>query len=216
MLSTSTFSVKYEVGFDRLFNGLALARENQEVSCGKLLIQCRQKASDHAVFLISSGYQMVAQFFIPKYSLDPTPAHETAFAKKHVNVKIYAIDMNPDAVSYIKRNIDVNKVQGKVTPILGDAKETIKLKGKADRAIMNLPEKAIEYVDAACEAIKPKGGTIHYYEFSTAQNPMKTAKSRLIKATEKAGRNVEEVLSARIVREAAPFTWQIAVDAEIH
>jgi hypothetical protein len=63
-------SVKYEVGFERLFKGLALARENQEVSCGKLLIQCRQKTRDNAVFLISSGYQMVAQFFVPKYFLD--------------------------------------------------------------------------------------------------------------------------------------------------
>jgi len=138
-------------------------------------------------------------------------------AKKHVTVKVYAIDKNPDAITYLKRNIEANRVQGKVTPILGDAKEIIKerLKGKADHIIMNLPEKAIEYVDAACEAIKPKGGTIHYYEFSDSPNPMETAKSRLIEATKKAGRNVKEVLSARIVREAAPFTWQIAVDAEI-
>jgi hypothetical protein len=63
-------SVKYEVGFDRLFKGLALARENQEVSCGKLSIQCRQKARDHDVFLITNGYKVVAQFFIPKYFLD--------------------------------------------------------------------------------------------------------------------------------------------------
>lgn len=138
-------------------------------------------------------------------------------AKKHVNMRVYAIDMNPDAISYLKRNTEANKVQGKVTPILGDAKETIrdKLKGKADRAIMNLPEKAIEYVDAACEAIKPKGGTIHYYEFSNSPNPMETAKSRFTEAIEKAGRNIKEVLSTRTVREAAPFTWQVAVDAEI-
>lgn len=138
-------------------------------------------------------------------------------AKKHVNVKVYAIDMNPDAITYLKRNIEANRVQGKVTPILGDAKEIVeeRLKGKADRVIMNLPEKAIEYVDAACEAIKPKGGIIHYYEFSNSPNPMETAKSRFIEATEKAGRNVKEVLSVRIVREAAPFTWQIAVDVEI-
>jgi len=63
-------SVKYEVGFDRLFKGLVLARENSEIPCGKLLIQCRQKARDHEVFLITSGCQVVAQFLIPKYFLD--------------------------------------------------------------------------------------------------------------------------------------------------
>jgi replication factor A1 len=63
-------SVKYEVGFDRLFKGLASARENHEVSCGKLLIQCRLKARKYDVFLITNGYQVVSQFFVPKYFLD--------------------------------------------------------------------------------------------------------------------------------------------------
>jgi len=63
-------SVKYEVDFDRLFKGLVLARENQEASCGKLLIQCRQKEREYDVFLITRGYQVVAQFFVPKYFLD--------------------------------------------------------------------------------------------------------------------------------------------------
>jgi len=63
-------SVKYEVDFDNLFKGLVHARDNQEVSCGKLLIRCRQKARDHDVFLITNGYKVVAQFFIPKYFLD--------------------------------------------------------------------------------------------------------------------------------------------------
>jgi len=63
-------SVKYEVGFDSLFKGLIHARENQEVPCGKLTIQCRQKARDHDVFLITSGYKVVAQFFVPKHLLD--------------------------------------------------------------------------------------------------------------------------------------------------
>jgi hypothetical protein len=63
-------SVKYEVGFANLLKGLVQAREKQEVSCGKLLIQCRQKARDHDVFLITKGCQVVAQFFVPKYFLD--------------------------------------------------------------------------------------------------------------------------------------------------
>jgi len=63
-------SVKYEVDFDSLFKGLAHARENQEVSCGQLTIRCRQKARNHDVFLITNGYQVVAQFFVPKYFLD--------------------------------------------------------------------------------------------------------------------------------------------------
>lgn len=63
-------SVKYEVDFFSLFKGLSLAREKQEVSCGKLLIECRQKTRDHDVFLITNGSKVVAQFSVPKYLLD--------------------------------------------------------------------------------------------------------------------------------------------------
>jgi len=138
-------------------------------------------------------------------------------AKKVSNVRVYAIDVNPDAITYLKRNIDVNRVQGKITPILGDAKQVIKerLVKTADRVIMNLPEKAIEYIDVACEAIKTKGGILHYYEFANSPNPVETAKSRLTEAVKATQHNIKEVLSAKIVRAAAPFTWQVVVDAEI-
>jgi hypothetical protein len=63
-------SVKYKIGFDSLFKGLIHARENSEVLCGKLTIQCRQKTRNHEVFLITCGFKVVAQFFVPKYLLD--------------------------------------------------------------------------------------------------------------------------------------------------
>jgi len=73
-------SVKYDVGFDRLFKGLVQARENHKVSCGKLLIQCRERAREHDVFLITRGYQVVTQFYAPKYFLDqPNKVEEPPF-----------------------------------------------------------------------------------------------------------------------------------------
>jgi len=38
-------------------------------------------------------------------------------------------------------------------------------------------EKAIEYFDAACQAIKPQGGIIHSYQFSSTSKPLETAKN---------------------------------------
>jgi len=138
-------------------------------------------------------------------------------AKKRTNVTVYAIDLNPDAVAYLQRNIDMNRVQGKVKPILGDAREVVKreLIGAADRVIMNLPERAMEYVGVACEAIKPEGGTLHFYGFMDASSSLETTKSRLREAVEAANRRVKDFLSAVTVRETAPFTWQVVVDAEI-
>ncbi|MEM2102754.1 MAG: hypothetical protein QXM22_04505 [Candidatus Bathyarchaeia archaeon] len=63
-------SAKYEVSFDGLLKGLVLARQNSEVSCGKLSIRCRRRTAEYDVFLITTGYQVVAQFPVSKYYLD--------------------------------------------------------------------------------------------------------------------------------------------------
>lgn len=138
-------------------------------------------------------------------------------ARKCGDVQLFAIDANPDAIGLLKRNIATNNVEKKVNPILGDVREVVKsgLVGVADRVIMNLPERAIEYVDVACEAIKPTGGMMHYYEFTNASKPREAAKIRLIEVVREANRSVRKILSTRTVRATAPYTWQMAVDAEI-
>jgi tRNA (guanine37-N1)-methyltransferase len=138
-------------------------------------------------------------------------------AKRQEDVRVYAIDMNPDAVRLLKRNLKENRVEQKVTPILGEARQVIRerLTGVANRVIMNLPERAIEYVDVACEAVKPEGGVIHFYGFTDAPNPLETARVRLIEAVEKTSRSIEEISLARKVRAIAPYAWQVVVDATV-
>jgi tRNA (guanine37-N1)-methyltransferase len=75
---------------------------------------------------------------------------------------VYAIDLNPEAIRFMKENIALNKA-GAVIPILGDAREEIAKLEKADRIIMNLPHDASGFVADALKALK-SGGTIHYYE----------------------------------------------------
>lgn len=138
-------------------------------------------------------------------------------AKIREKVTVYSIDINPDAVKYLERNIYANNVHGKVIPFLGDAREIIesRLRGVADRVIMNLPEKAIEYVDAACTALKSSGGVIHYYEIAGGSDVLERVKRRLIEAIEGSGKSVEALLSERIVKEVAPYRWHIAVDVKV-
>lgn len=138
-------------------------------------------------------------------------------AKMHANVKVFAIDINPDAIGYLEKNIYANGAYGRVTPIQGDAREIIenKLKGSADRVIMNLPEKSVEYVDVACAAVKKSGGIIHYYRFAEKPYAAENVRTELIKMMERSGRSVETLLSERIIKEVAPFKWQIVIDARI-
>jgi tRNA (guanine37-N1)-methyltransferase len=138
-------------------------------------------------------------------------------AKKHQDVVVYAVDLNPDAFGLLRKNVLVNRVEARVEPILCDARQIVneRLVGVADRVIMNLPEKAVEYVDVACKALKPEGGVIHYYRFSDAASPLENAKNQLTEAVKDANRHVERMSLVRIVRGIAPFAYQVAVDAEI-
>jgi replication factor A1 len=59
-------SIKYEVDPDKLFYALISAWKNQKASCGNLSIECRSKQKNKAIFLITNGQKVVAQFPIPE------------------------------------------------------------------------------------------------------------------------------------------------------
>jgi tRNA (guanine37-N1)-methyltransferase len=138
-------------------------------------------------------------------------------AKENPAVKVYAVDINPDAVELLKVNARVNRVENRVFPILGDARQitATRLKGSADRVIMNLPETAIEFVDASCQAIKLQGGTIHFYAFVRSPYSIEELKLRFSQTVKGAGRKVEAFLNTRSIRETAPYESQIVLDVKV-
>jgi tRNA (guanine37-N1)-methyltransferase len=138
-------------------------------------------------------------------------------AKNNAEAKVYAVDINPEAIEFLKRNIRLNRVENRVTPIQGDARQAVeeRLLGVADRVIMNLPEKALEFVDTACRAIKPAGGMVHYYAFIRLPDSLENMQLRFSEAVEKAGRKVDAFLFAKTIRETAPYEWQVVLDAKI-
>lgn len=133
--------------------------------------------------------------------------------------KVYSIDINPSAFDFMKKNILLNKVDNKVEAILGDAKAIIedRLPGVADRVLMPLPEKACEYLDAACLALKPTGGIIHYYDFVRAKNREDAMDRTVGKVEEKLtslGKSFE-LVSSRMVRTVGPNRNQVVLDLRI-
>ncbi len=77
---------------------------------------------------------------------------------------VYAIDINPPAIKYLKENAKLNKVQ--LSSFVGDCKKIIKKQDlkSFDRVIMNFPKGAINFLDIAINSVK-KGGIIHLYCF---------------------------------------------------
>lgn len=139
-------------------------------------------------------------------------------AKNNPEAKIFSIDINPMAVEFLKKNIRLNRVNGTVIPFEGDARFLINehLTGIADRVIMNLPEKAKEFIIVACNALKPKGGIIHYYEFIQTPDSIGEAQDRISKQVSKTGRIVDQFLFVKKIRETAPYQHQVVFDFKIH
>jgi tRNA (guanine37-N1)-methyltransferase len=74
---------------------------------------------------------------------------------------VYAMDLNPDAIAYLKENIHLNKATT-VRPLEGDARQLVFDVPCADRIIMNLPHTAQDFFHDALTRLK-LGGTIHFY-----------------------------------------------------
>jgi tRNA (guanine37-N1)-methyltransferase len=139
---------------------------------------------------------------------------------KHVSaMKVFSIDVNPAAIQFMQENIRLNRVYGKVIPLLGDAKEIVnsQLQRVADRVLMPLPEKALEYLPCAVSALKASGGWIHYYGFEHAaktESPTEKAKLKVAKALEALGVDLK-VFSVRVVRSTGPNWFQLAADIHV-
>jgi len=141
-------------------------------------------------------------------------------AKRSKVDKVYSIDLNPWAIKYAIENIRLNGVEHIVEAILGDAKMIIEERfvETADRVLMPLPEKAYEYLDYAIEALKPNGGTIHYYDFIHAgkdEDPICKVKEKISRKLNKFGIDFK-VEFGRIVRTVGPRWFQVVLDIRVN
>lgn len=198
---------------------------------------CSFKANLNHVFLtprLSHERMQIAKNVVPGEIIINMFAGVGCFsiliAKLKPQTKIYSIDVNPYAYEYMKENVALNKVEGQVIPILGDAREEMeKLRGVADRVLMPLPEQAHAFLPSAVQALdldkEGSGeraetgaeGVIHYYTVSTGLKeetlfsvPFKRAQDSI--ASVFGGSVRIELEEKRIVRSVAPRTYHVALD----
>ncbi|MEM2239850.1 MAG: class I SAM-dependent methyltransferase family protein [Candidatus Bathyarchaeia archaeon] len=140
-------------------------------------------------------------------------------AKHKPVLKVYSIDVNPDAYELMVENIKLNRVESIVKPILGDSKNIVEnmLMGSADRVLMPLPELAYDYLPSAVLCLKDRVGWIHYYDFIKVHPGEKPAE----KLSERVSKMLNTITphwsieNSRIVRTVASRTYQVALDIHI-
>lgn len=138
------------------------------------------------------------------------------FARLAKPEKVFAVELNPDAVKNMKTNIELNRVQNAVVPIEGDVRKiapTI-LRETSDRVVMPLPKNAGDFLEEAIMCLKPEGGVVHFYHFGQAEKPYAEAIALAKKACKNAGKKCR-ILRKERCRSYSPDTVQVVVDFRI-
>ena len=143
-------------------------------------------------------------------------------AKKHP-VTIHSFDINRIAYHYLKENIGLNKLMGTIIPhninisTLLDRSNNLGsiLKHKADRVIMNLPEKSLDFTDIACFLMKKSGGVLHNYQFCETPNSIEKAQDKLKFSLKEHNWQIEDVLKSKIVKSYSPKSELVVHDLKI-
>jgi tRNA (guanine37-N1)-methyltransferase len=135
-------------------------------------------------------------------------------AKNNKSCKVYSIDSNPVANELALINAKLNKVQGQIIPICGDAREVIirQLKGTSTRVLMPLPEKAKEFVDFAVMALKENGGTVHYFAHVKAPSKKLALDNAALDVKHAFINHDYKIVYTRVVREVGPRLYQTVSD----
>jgi len=138
-------------------------------------------------------------------------------ARRSTRTSIFSIDLNPNAIRYMIRNIWLNRVRRKVTAVLGDASIVSRnlFSSRMDRVLMLLPEKAYELLGTAVDTIRDRG-LIHYYDFVHARRADPAVKV-IEKVSAKLGSLPVEfkIGDSRVVRSVGPNWYQVALDIEV-
>jgi tRNA (guanine37-N1)-methyltransferase len=155
-------------------------------------------------------------------------------AKRAPQSHITAIDINPDAIRYLRKNVDLNHVHN-VDAVVGDVRMLhTQFKNTADRIIMNLPKSAYLFLREALSMLKHEGGIIHFYALESAYPEEEAEKMERGEALDRAIEQAKERLrttvnelgaefagysmhirEARKVKAYAPYKYIVGIDAAI-
>jgi len=143
-------------------------------------------------------------------------------AKKN-KVMIHAFDINPVAYHYLNENVSLNKLLGNIIPYNLDISSLIlpsseigkSLENKADRIIMNLPEKAINYMNIASFLMKETGGILHYYQFTEKPDVIEKTIENVKTTLSKFNYSIDKIFNSKIVKHFSPKAELVVLDLKL-
>ena len=110
--------MKYGIDSNDFFNSFVEAWKRQQSTCKGLLIECRKRTRDKAVFLITNSSKVVAQFPIPKHILEETnPLKEFAYVKASRRTMVERTEVKHLQIRDLKSGMNQINLEAKVLEI---------------------------------------------------------------------------------------------------
>ena len=115
---------------------------------------------------------------------------------KKKDVKITAIEINPDAVIMLKDNVKINRIEDKIRVLEGDVAKAVPLIDELfDRIVMPAPKDAPAFLGLALSKIKASG-MIHLYAFA-GDEEIEDLKKSVLEDCEAAGKKCKILLTKK-------------------
>jgi tRNA (guanine37-N1)-methyltransferase len=133
---------------------------------------------------------------------------------KHAKCKVTCVELSKECTKYAKENIKLNKLHNCET-IQGDVKKINKLVDeKFDKIIMARPQLKYDFLKEAFSVSK-KGTIIFFQDFLMKQELDKGVHIKRINVVAKKAKKKVKILGTRILRELAPYKYNIRVDFKV-
>lgn len=127
---------------------------------------------------------------------------------------VHAVEQNPESHRYLRENLRLNHVEGRVRAYLGDCRTVDLPLGTFDRVLLGLLPSALPYVPRAVSLVRPEGGWLHVHLVVGAREGGGEAARRVEAAIAAAGAAVLDT-RARTVKEYGPGRVHSVVDARV-
>jgi len=128
--------------------------------------------------------------------------------------EVIGIEINPKAVEYFRKNVELNKVQDIVKVYEGDVRDVVpKLEGKFDRVLMPAPYSAEDFVYLLKDKVKI-GSYVHYYTFAGEEEEEEELPNRVVELFKRHGM-VVRVVNMRDCGSFAPRVYRYVLDLEV-
>ncbi|OAQ54738.1 tRNA (guanine-N1)-methyltransferase [Natrinema mahii] len=133
------------------------------------------------------------------------------FAKR--GATCVGVDLNPDAIEYLRENAARNGVEERVTAINEDVREVAtEYADWADRLVMNLPHSADEFLESAV-TVAGDDCVLHYYDIQHEDDPFGPGE-RAIRAAAEPEYDVT-IETRHTVRSYAPHELNVCLDVRL-